>query len=100
MVRIKTNNDTEILVNDKLVFKDTEGVWVSQSELTDLELKYARKHLDTLNGELYVKEPCKELDNVNCPVYIRVISSIVTCETTVLKCANCGLESKPKTDCV
>lgn len=99
MVKIFTNNDSEIFVNEKLVFKTADGNWLSQMELTDLEVKYAKKHIEVLGGEFYKKEPCQSLDVTKCKVYRVVKNTAATCETTALKCADCGLEGKPQTDC-
>ena len=40
----------------------------------------------------------KRCDHNNC--VMRVISTVVTCETTAIFCQDCGKQlSKPKTDC-
>lgn len=41
--------DHEMLVNDKLVVKDTNGNWVAKVELTVKEVAAFQKHIAALN---------------------------------------------------
>lgn len=51
MVRVIKQADDEILVNDKLVYRDSDGVWTCTEELTTSETKSFREYLKSLRHE-------------------------------------------------
>lgn len=46
MTAIRNQSDTEVLVNNKMVYRDGNGNWVSTVELTAQETEALHKHLN------------------------------------------------------
>ena len=48
-VEVQQVNDRQILVNEKLIEKDSSDSWIAKIELTQLETEALHKHLTQIN---------------------------------------------------